>query len=248
MPLTSKKLIILERVDSTNNYAMAMVQKGTAKSGEAVFAMEQSAGKGRRGKTWKSSRGENILLTVIAQMQWLPVQQQFQLSMAVALGCFDFFSKYIKKNIKIKWPNDIFINDRKAGGILIENVIKGNLWQWTVIGIGLNINQANFDTDNLKAISLKQITKENYDVIQLSKELHEVVLKRLVALQSGDSGKMLDEYNENLFCLNQIIKLKKGNIVFETTIKGVSAAGELITKDILERRLGFDEVEWIGFN
>ena len=88
------------------------------------------------------------------------------------LGCLDFFSKYIKENVKIKWPNDIFINDRKAGGILIENVIKGNLWQWAVIGIGLNINQENFEKENLKAISLKQITGKNYDVIELAKELH----------------------------------------------------------------------------
>ncbi len=158
MSINSAQLIILESVDSTNNYAMAMVQKGVANSGDAVFAMEQSSGKGRRGKTWKSQRGENILLTVLAQMQWLPVQEQFRLSMAVALACHDFFSQYIKENIKIKWPNDIFINDSKAGGILIENVVKGNLWQWAIIGIGLNINQEDFEKDILKAISLKQIT------------------------------------------------------------------------------------------
>lgn len=246
MPLTSKKLIILESVDSTNNYAMAMVQKGEAKNGDAVFAMEQTAGKGRRGKTWKSQSGENIVITIIAQMQWLPVQQQFQLSMAIALGCCDFFSKYIKKSIKIKWPNDIFINDRKAGGILIENVVKGNLWQWAVIGIGLNINQVNFDNDNLKAISLRQITGENYDVIQLSRELQEVVLKRLDTLQSGEFSNLLHEYNENLFCCNQTVRLKKGNIVFETKIEKVSLAGELITKDVMERKFDFDEVEWLG--
>ncbi len=247
MPLISKNFIILESVDSTNNYAMAMVHKGEAKNGDAVFAMKQTAGRGRRGKTWESQSGENIVITIAAQIQWLPVHQQFQLSMAVALGCFDFFSKYIKKNIKIKWPNDIFINDRKAGGILIENVIKGNLWQWAVIGIGLNINQLSFTGENLKATSLKQITGENYDVIQLSKELHEVVLKRLRRLQTEEYSNLLHEYNENLFCRNQMVKLKKGNIVFETKIEGISAAGELITRDVMERRFAFDEVEWLGF-
>ena len=155
MPVTVQKLSILEKVDSTNNYAMALVQKGEATNGEAVFAKVQTRGKGRRGKTWESQSSENIVLTINTQMQWLPLQQQFQLSIAVALGCFDFFFKYIKENIKIKWPNDIFINDSKAGGILIENVVKGNLWQWAVIGIGLNINQRNFN--EVKAISLKQI-------------------------------------------------------------------------------------------
>ena len=248
MPLTSPKLIILESVDSTNNYAMAMVQKGVANSEDAVFAMEQSSGKGRRGKIWKSQRGENILLTVLAQMQWLPVQKQFHLSIAVSLACHDFFSKYTKGNIKIKWPNDIFINDRKAGGILIENVIKGNLWQWAIIGIGLNINQENFEKEKVKATSLKQITGEHYNVIQLSHELHEIVLKRLRVLQSGKLSKMLSEYNSNLFCRNKTVKLKKGNIVFETEIERVSASGELITKDVMERIFGFDEVQWIDLH
>ena len=232
-------------MDSTNNYAMAMVQKGIANSEDAVFAMEQSSGKGRRGKIWKSQRGGNILLTVLAQMQWLPVQKQFHLSIAVSLACHEFFSKYTKGNIKIKWPNDIFINDRKAGGILIENVIKGNLWQWAIIGIGLNINQENFEKEKVKATSLKQITGEHYNVIQLSHELHEIVLKRLHVLQSGNLSKMLDEYNENLFCRNERVKLKKENFVFETEIERVSASGELITKDAMERSFGFDEVQWM---
>ena len=245
MPLTSPKLIILESVDSTNNYAMAMVQKGIANSEDAVFAMEQSSGKGRRGKTWKSQRGSNILLTVLSQMQWLPVQNQFHLSIAVALACHDFLSEYTKENIKIKWPNYIFINDRKAGGILIENVIKGNLWQWAIMGIGLNINQGDFEKDAFDAISLKQVTGKWYDVINLSRELHSIVLKKLHVLHSGELSKMLGEYNENLFCRNKTVKLKKGNIVFETEIKRVTASGELITRDVMERSFSFDEVQWI---
>jgi BirA family transcriptional regulator, biotin operon repressor / biotin---[acetyl-CoA-carboxylase] ligase len=245
MPATSKKLIILEKVDSTNNYAMALVLKGEAVSGGGVFAKEQTAGKGRRGKTWKSRRGDNIILTINEQMLWLPVQQQFQLSIAAALGCFDFFSGYIKKNIKIKWPNDIFINDRKAGGILIENLVKGNLWQWAIIGIGLNINQENFGNE-IRATSLKQITGIHYDVIELANELLQAVINRINQLKSGEFNNLLYQYNENLFCRNKMVKLKKGNIVFETTIEKISSAGELITKDVIERRFEFDEVEWQG--
>jgi len=245
MPGTSKKLIILEKVDSTNNYAMGLVQKGEAIGGVGVFAKEQTAGKGRRGKTWKSRSGENIILTINEQMLWLPVQQQFQLSIAAALGCFDFFSHYIKKNMKIKWPNDIFINDRKAGGILIENLVKGNLWQWAIIGIGLNINQENFGNE-IRAISLKQITGIHYDVIELANELLQAVINRINQLKSGEFNDLLYQYNENLFCRNKTVKLKKGNIVFETTIKKISSAGELITRDVIERRFEFDEVEWQG--
>lgn len=243
MPATSKKMIILEKVDSTNNYAMALVQKAEAISGQGVFAMEQTAGRGRRGKIWKSQGGENVILTINNQMHWLPVQQQFQLSVAVALGCFDLLSGYIKENIKIKWPNDIFLNDRKAGGILIENVIKGNLWQWAVIGIGLNINQENFDR-GIKAISLKQVTGIHYDVVELAHELIQTVTSRISQLESGKFTSLLSQYNESLFCRNKMVKLKKDNIVFETQIKKISSTGELVTKDVVERRFRFDEVEW----
>ena len=240
-----KNFKILETIDSTNNYAMGMVQNGAGYSGDAVFALAQTHGKGRRNKVWKSGERQSILLSIITEMQWLPVLYQFRLSVAVALACHDFVSGYIKENVKIKWPNDIFINDRKAGGILIENAIKGNLWQWSVIGIGLNVNQPNFEKEDLSAISLKQLTGEEYDVVELGKELHKNVLARIDQLQSGDYDKMLESYNANLFARNKKVKLKKGNIVFETVIQNISPSGELIAKDAIERSFGFDEVEWL---
>ncbi len=243
--MIAKRFIILEKVDSTNNYAMGMVQNDACNSGDAVFAMEQTKGKGRRNKSWISDREQGILLSIVAEMQWLPVPEQFRLSVAVALGCHDFVSKYIKKDVKIKWPNDIFINDRKAGGILIENVIKGNLWQWSVIGIGININQQNFETNGLLAISFRQITGQLYNVIELAKELHEDVLIRINELQDGRYNMMLETYNKHLFARNKTVKLKKGNVVFETTVQNISSSGELITKDAMERSFSFDEVEFL---
>jgi BirA family transcriptional regulator, biotin operon repressor / biotin---[acetyl-CoA-carboxylase] ligase len=243
MPSTSNNLTILEKVDSTNNYAMALVQQGVAVSGEGIFARQQTAGRGRRGKAWQSTTNESVILSINRQMQWLPLQQQFRLSIAVALGCCDFFSGYTKEKIKIKWPNDIFINDRKAGGILIENVIKGNLWQWAVIGIGLNINQESFEP-GLHAVSLRQLTGGGNDVIELAHELLHCVTKRINQLETADFDTMLNEYNTSLFCRNKIVKLRKGNIVFETKVKCVTSIGELITEDSMERKFTFDEVEW----
>ena len=155
MPFSPENMLILDSVDSTNNYAMALIQTGERSKIRPVFSMEQTQGRGRRGKDWESNKGANIMLSIPIQMQWLPISQQFQLSAAVALSCHDLFSKYLFSKVFIKWPNDIFINDSKAGGILIENVIKGTLWQWSVIGIGLNINQEKFEKFNLKATSLK---------------------------------------------------------------------------------------------
>lgn len=245
MPEAPKNFILLEKVDSTNNYAMGLVQKGVANSGVAVFAMEQTAGKGRRGKSWDSLKGQNIVLSVISEMQWLPVFSQFQLSVAVAMACRDFLSGHVRNDVKIKWPNDIFINDRKAGGILIENVIKGHIWQWAVIGIGLNVNQEDFETGSLKAISLKQITGKSFNVSALAQELHKSALAKISDLKNGGYNEMLDAYNKNLFARNKKVKLKKGNIIFETTVQRISSSGELITKDVMERTFVFDEVEWI---
>ena len=246
MSSTGKKITILERVDSTNNYAMALIQKGDARHGDAVFAMEQINGKGRRGKDWESHKGENIVLSIMVKMQWLSVLEQFGLSISVALACHDLISKYNTIATYIKWPNDLFINDSKAGGILIENVIKGTLWQWAVIGIGINVNQLSFDKYDLMAVSLKQATGKSYDVLQLAAELLDLVLHRISDLKAGNFSKMHEEYNQKLFARNRLVKLKKNNIVFETTITGVSTSGELITQDAMERRFNFDEVVFKG--
>jgi len=163
-----------------------------------------------------------------------------------SLACHDLFAKYILANLFIKWPNDLFINDSKAGGILIENIIKGTLWQWTIVGIGLNINQEEFEEFNLKATSLKLETGKNFDVLNLAEELVSLVLKRIEDIKSGNFETVLEEYNQYLFARNKTVRLKKESIVFQTNILGVSPSGQLITKDAFERRFDFDEVEFKG--
>ncbi len=238
-------MLILDSVDSTNNYAMGLIQRGEATDGIAVFAREQRNGKGRRGRQWLSSKDENVILSICVQMQWQRVSQQFGLSMAVALGCMDLMSKYISGKATIKWPNDIFINDTKAGGILIENVIRGTLWQWTVIGIGLNINQQKFEDPTFKATSLQLETGNEFDVLQLSGELYEFVLNRIAGLKEGEFENILKEYNENLFARGQLVRIKKENFVFETRITGVSSTGQLLTEDTIKRQFNFDEIKFV---
>lgn len=245
MTSSENSFTILSTVDSTNNYAMAKVHEGMAKHGDAFFALEQTAGKGQRGKQWLAADGQNIILSIVVEPFQLKTAQQFFLSAAVALGCYDFFSGYAGDETKIKWPNDIYWRDRKAGGVLIETINRGNDWKYVVIGIGLNINQASFDESLKKAVSLKQITGKENDVIALAKELQFFVLKRIEQIYSTLFNDLLNEYNQYLFKLNETVKLRKNNIVFETTILGVNAEGKLITKDALERELNFDSVEWV---
>ena len=247
MGFDKNSLTIIDSVDSTNNYAMRLIKAGLAEAGSAFFAMEQTHGKGRQNKDWITEKGQNILLSIVIVPAFLKLARQFDLSVAVSLACVDFLKKYTE-DIAVKWPNDIFWNDRKAGGILIENVIQGSDWKWSVIGIGININQTKFTMkNNFLPVSLKQITGKDFDIITLAKELKKSVMKRYEALENSFTFKaILAEYNEHLFGFNKKVKLKKDNAVFETTIIGVSLKGRLITADTIEREFNFNEVEWLN--
>ncbi|MEP7238357.1 MAG: biotin--[acetyl-CoA-carboxylase] ligase [Ferruginibacter sp.] len=234
---------ILDTVDSTNNYAIGRVQDGLAKHGMAWFSKEQTAGKGQRGKSWATGKGQNIAMSVVLEPEKLQIANQFQLSAVVAISCFEFFSGYTAGETKIKWPNDLFWRDRKAGGILIENKFQGKAWKWAVVGIGININQAKFDDFAAEPVSLKQITGKTNDPVELAKELHTLLMKNLPEMKNPEE--VLKQYNEHLYKINKKVTLKKAAVKFETVIKGVSLQGRLITVDAVEREFDFGEVEWI---
>lgn len=238
---------ILDTVDSTNNYAMAKVRAGMARHGHAYAAMEQTAGKGQRGKRWHAAAGQNIAMSLLLKTDTLKVEQQFYLSMAVSLGVWDFFKKFARTEVKIKWPNDLYWRDRKAGGILIETAFKGNSWKWAVVGIGININQLRFHPSLPNPVSLQQITGRDYDIITMINELYQMVMLRADGLLSGavQTDALHREYISQLYRLDEKVKLKKGAMVFKTTLKGVSPQGQLITADTIDRQFDFGEVEWV---
>ncbi len=242
------RLIILESVDSTNNYAMAQVRLGLAGHGDAFFARLQESGKGQRGKAWHAQPGANITLTIVVEPQ-LSLQQQFSLSMAAAIAATDVFGKYAGNETSIKWPNDVYWRDRKAGGILIENIINRQQedaipqWQWAIIGIGININQTSFPENIRNPVSLKQITGKEWPVTALAEILQQAVLLRVSELQAGNN--FLQLYNERLYRRNQRTRFRQGNRVFEAMVKGVDAAGQLQVQSATEELLAFGSVEWI---
>lgn len=234
---------ILDTTDSTNNYAMARIDDGSAKHGMAWFAEEQTAGKGQRGKNWTTESGKNIAMSLVLSPEQLKIASHFHLSAAVAIGCFNFLERYIDGETKIKWPNDLFWRDRKAGGILIENKLQGKLWKWAVVGIGININQTFFDRSLHHAVSLKQITGRTFNPVELAKELQLVLMEQLSA--QTDFIKILKQYNQHLYKKNMLVTLRKGGTRFDTVIKEVSAQGKLVTVDAIEREFDFGEVDWV---
>jgi BirA family biotin operon repressor/biotin-[acetyl-CoA-carboxylase] ligase len=238
--------IELQSVDSTNNYAMARTSAGMASHGTLFFAHEQWAGKGQRGKDWTSTPGENIIVSAVLQPVPLPVTHQFPLSACVALACFDFFSLYAGvRETTLKWPNDLYWRDRKAGGILIENSIKGNSWAWAIAGMGININQDSFPETARNPVSLKQITGRTFDVLAMARELGSCLDRRYGQLLEGQGDGLMERYNDRLYKRGERIRLKKDHTVFETMLTGVSSRGELLTRDTTERQFSFGEVEWV---
>lgn len=236
---------VLNTVDSTNNYAMARLAEGPVAAGYTWFAMEQTAGKGQRGKQWVSAPGENIMLSTALQPA-LGLHQQFMLSVAVALGAFDFFRKYAGEETRIKWPNDIYWRDRKAGGILIENVLRGNIWQYAIAGMGLNINTPHFPDHILNPVSLRQITGREWDTLELAKDLCKHLENRYSQLTPDTFPAMLAQYTDHLYRLHEPALYRINGDIFQGVIHDVMPDGRLRlerNKEILE--LGFGEVEFI---
>jgi len=224
------QLIELESVDSTNNYAMARIHEGMAFDGLVYLAHNQWAGKGQRGKIWLSEPGQNLIMSLVIEPGTLILSQQFLFSASVALGILDLIQTIVRDNWSIKWPNDIYWNDRKSAGILIESVIQGQNWLFAVAGIGMNLNQETFPAEISNAVSLKQITGKNYEPVSIARELVPAIQSR-IALLRKEPDQILNALNQSLYKRNQPVSLKKGNEIITTQLNAVNAMGQLITND-----------------
>ncbi len=178
-------LIELPSIDSTNIYAMEQIKAGKAISGSCYNTPFQTHGKGQHGRVWESEKGQNLLCSYVLELKslnpaknWGPEDQK-GLSAAVAIGAKAFFGVNAGDETLIKLPNDIYWRDRKAGGILIENSLRGTEWTWAVIGIGFNINQTSFSPDAPNPVSLRQITGRQWEIARLQTELSKALTKSI---------------------------------------------------------------------
>ena len=222
-----------------------MAKLGNLPYGTVFFALEQTQGKGQRSKTWESKPGENIVMSIYTDSRGLTVYEQVIFSFATSLAAYKLLKKYAGDETSIKWPNDIYWRDRKAGGILIENVIKGNSWDYSVIGIGININQTTFEKMDRQPVSLKQITGKTFDPILLAKELCIELESILNKVGESPLDWLISQYNDALYKKGQSVTLKKDNIQFDALIKGVNKKGNLVVEQGFEREYVFGEVSWV---
>jgi BirA family biotin operon repressor/biotin-[acetyl-CoA-carboxylase] ligase len=237
--------IELSEVDSSNNYAMRQLQAHLAGHGSAWFVRFQSAGKGQHGKSWNAEPGQNIIMSIIIETIDFSIDKQYLISMIVALACNDFFSKYAIDSTSVKWPNDLYWKDRKAGGVLIETLIQGKALKYAVIGIGININQTFFPADLPNPVSLKQITGKSFDVTELAKELCSLLNRRWKQLKKGNEEVILEEYNNILYKRNERVTFKTTNATFNAMVKGVDINGDLLIDTGERAKVKFGTVEWL---
>jgi BirA family biotin operon repressor/biotin-[acetyl-CoA-carboxylase] ligase len=186
---------------------MAQIKEGLAKSGSCYRANFQTHGKGQHGRVWESLKGQNILCSYILELKklddlkkWAPTDQ-IGLSAAIAIGIRAFFDDRTNGDTKIKRPNDIYWRDRKAGGILIENLLKGTEWTWAVIGIGININQTVFSPDAPNPVSLKQITGQDWDILTLQEALSKALTKSIQDWLMEGEEKTIELFDT--FCIDK---------------------------------------------
>ena len=204
---------------------MQLIDADTAQPGLTIVSDVQTAGKGQRGRKWIDSFGESLLMSIVIVPEY-EIEQQFSFNVTVSLAIADYLQEiYENWDIRIKWPNDIIINDKKAGGILIENVIRGNEWAYSVVGIGMNVLQQSMGTDLPFATSLRAESGKQLVIFDLVSGMRERIFTYLTL--HPDAGRMLRMYNEALYRKDMMQRFKIGNDEFQAVIVGITAGGLL---------------------
>jgi BirA family biotin operon repressor/biotin-[acetyl-CoA-carboxylase] ligase len=219
--------IVLDSVDSTNIHAMRLASGQDVAHGTVFFARSQTSGKGQRGRSWHSETDASILMSVVVDPIGMEDACGFPLVMATALAGTDLLREIIPDGVSVKWPNDLYWHDRKAGGILIENILRGGLCRRSVIGIGVNVNQAGFDESLPNPVSIRQATGLSHDAVALARRLCAALERRLDELASGGRQSMLSEYNGRLYRRGREMTFRDMSGRFSGIVQGVSAEGVL---------------------
>jgi len=243
---TSFNIIREEIVKSTNDSAKELLQKNEIGEFSIIVANKQVAGKGQRKNIWHSDAGENLTFSIITFPGFLKATEQFYLSKAVSLGIIDYLNSE-NDVFKIKWPNDIYYNDKKICGILIENSIAGSVIKNSIIGIGLNINQKIFPEYLPDAVSLSIIREKNYNLEKELLSLLNSIFIKYKLLKNRKFTEIDNLYHKNLYRINKISNFKDATGIFKGKITGTLPEGKLVieTSENEIRTYNFKEVGFI---
>jgi BirA family transcriptional regulator, biotin operon repressor / biotin---[acetyl-CoA-carboxylase] ligase len=222
-------LHFLKDTSSTNQWLQTNLDHGKAVAGDAVYALNQTQGRGQKGNQWFSEPEKNLLFSLSFVPDKLNVRNQFILSQRIALTVSYFLDK-ILPGTRIKWPNDIYFQSHKLGGILIENQLRGTEIALSIIGIGLNINQEDFPKELSNPVSIFQIQGVKYDLHEIATEFHYFLTCKLKELEFLPEDLVCEKYRERLYRKEGFHPYKDQQGVFNASIEGFTSQGHLILK------------------
>ena len=215
--------------------------------GDLIVAEQQTAGRGRRGRSWTSPAGENLTFTLVTEPAFLPANEQFLLSEAAALALCDTFADF-GIGTQIKWTNDIYHGDRKLTGILIEHFYTGSTLARSIIGIGINVNQERFDPALPNPISMRQIAGRTFDRTAVIERFEHRFAERFARLETGRTAEIEADYRLRMYRYGceQRFALPDGTQL-TAVIEGVRPSGELLLRhaDGSQGAYRFREIEFV---
>lgn len=237
------KIIRFKKIDSTNKYLQNLLEEGKDIADNVVVTEFQTSGKGQGKNVWESEDGKNLLFSVALDMSYLKAENQFLLTQMVSVAMINVLKNYLpEEHLYIKWPNDIYFENKKIAGILIKNEIKGMMMGTSIIGIGLNVNQEDFDENLPNPISMKMITGEDYDLEFILNDIcFELRALSLELKVNAHSSRLTSHsYINKLYRYRQWSFYQHEGSVKEMMIVGYDQFGRLILKEKNDREVVCD--------
>lgn len=223
-------LCMFDSLESTNKYC-ELLDMNEVKEFTVICAREQTAGIGQRGNCWHAEAGSNLTFSMVLKPEFLPVENQYMLTKAVSLGLVEGIEPYLPNTtVRIKWPNDIYVGNKKICGILISNKVKGANLSVSIVGIGLNVNQTVFPDWVPNPVSIKQVSGRDESLEVVLKRVVDAVELRYIQLRDGwfsGVGEMDKEYLSRLLFLGREMPYKYHEKEIMATIVGVNRFGHL---------------------
>jgi len=243
-----QNLVTLTEVDSTNNFLkQALANSTPLTDGTVIMAESQYAGRGQQQNKWHSEPSKNLTISILLKPAFLPVTQQFNLNLAISVGIINALIPVLGTGVKIKWPNDVYFNDKKLGGVLIENIIQGQIIKNSIVGIGLNVNQTEFADWVPNPTSVKQILQKDYDLKILLSDICAYIEAAYLVLKAGNIDRLKTFFMQNLYWRDELHSFKTTEGVFDGIITDVTQAGQLVVSIDNELRLySFKEIEFLN--
>ncbi len=242
------KLFKLDAINSTSIY-LKQLSKGIDISNWTVVTAEyQTSGRGQMQTKWDSKRSKNLIFSMLIKFDNLKASNQFYLNCAISIGIFNALKEYKLPQLKIKWPNDIMSVNKKLGGILIENSLMNDKIYQTVVGVGLNINQVTYPDYLPKAVSMKQILKNDFDRDKILIKIVNSIKTQIDILNQGEFKTLHQNYENVLFKKGKVLMLEnKNQLKFLGKLIGVSKQGKLMVELENESVTEFDfkEIKFI---